>query len=194
MKVVYTDASRLYIDPSNHDFARNYLCDFFVFSDFLKFQSLGISRAFSLVVHCSIFKILVSGFRAATFILYHIQKFLSSKHFVNRSSDRFLFFPSRRDQLFYLITFCRFCQVNNLWTDVQPTLHFSSSTACPKQSAYSFYHTFKLLSSELFLNKFHRPLSISRSALPLSFIHLSSWLPLPCDSFIIIPRYFDFVK
>lgn len=50
----------------------------------------------------------------ATFILYHIQKFLSSKHFVNRSSDRFLFFPSRRDQLFYLITFCRFCQVNNL--------------------------------------------------------------------------------
>ena len=28
--------SHLYIDPSNHDFARNYLCDFFVFSDFLK--------------------------------------------------------------------------------------------------------------------------------------------------------------
>ena len=27
-------------------FARNYLCDFSVFSDFLKFQSLGISRAF----------------------------------------------------------------------------------------------------------------------------------------------------
>ena len=113
---------------------------------------------------------------------------------MNRSSDRFLFFPSRRDQLFYFITFCRFCQVNNLWTDVQPIILFSSPTACPKQSAYSFYHTFTLLSSELFLNKFHRPLSISRSALPLSFIHLSSWLPLPCDSFIIIPRSLDFVK
>ena len=51
-----------------------------------------ISRAFSLVVHCSIFKILVSGFRAATFTLYHIQKLLSSKHFVNCCS--FLLFSS----------------------------------------------------------------------------------------------------
>ena len=59
----------------------------------LKIPNLfGISRAFSLVVHCSIFKILVSGFRAATFKLYHIQKFLSSKHFVNYCS--FLLFSS----------------------------------------------------------------------------------------------------
>ena len=59
----------------------------------LKIPNLfGISRAFSLVVHCSIFKILVSGFRAATFTLYHIQKFLSSKHFVNCCS--FLLFSS----------------------------------------------------------------------------------------------------
>ena len=59
----------------------------------LKIPNLfGISRAFSLVVHCSIFKILVSGFRAATFTLYHIQKFLSSKHFVNCCS--FLLFSN----------------------------------------------------------------------------------------------------
>ena len=186
--------THLYIDPSNHDFARNYLCDFFIFSDFLKFQSLGISRAFSLVVHCSIFKILSKQLSCCNFYIISHSEVLSSKHFVNRSSDRFLFFPSRRDQLFYFITFCRFCQVNNLWTDVQPIILFSSPTACPKQSAYSFYHTFTLLSSELFLNKFHRPLSISRSALPVSFIHLSSRLPLPCDSFIIIPRSLDFVK
>ena len=91
----------------------------------LKIPNLfGISRAFSLVVHCSIFKILVSGFRAATFTLYHIQKLLSSKHFVNCCS--FLFsrtFPSRRDQLFYFITSCPVCQVNILWTKVQ-AVHF----------------------------------------------------------------------
>ena len=137
----------------------------------LKIPNLfGISRAFSLVVHCSIFKILVSGFRAATFTLYHIQKFLSSKHFVNCCS--FLFsraFPSRRDQLFYFITSCPVCQVNNLWTKVQ-TVHFSSSqTSCSKQSAFLFYHTFAFLSSELFLNNLRRSLSISRFVL---------WLPL----------------
>ena len=91
----------------------------------LKIPNLfGISRAFSLVVHCSIFKILVSGFRAATFTLYHIQKFLSSKHFVNCCSFLlFSSFPSRCDQLFYFITSCSVCQVNNLWTKVQ-LVHF----------------------------------------------------------------------
>ena len=68
--------THLYIDPSNHDFARNYLCDFFVFSDFLKFQSLGISRAFSLVVHCSIFKILSKQLSCCNFyIISHSEVF-----------------------------------------------------------------------------------------------------------------------
>ena len=57
-------------------------------------------------------------------LLYHIQKFLSSKHFVNWSSTCFLFIPSRRDQLFYFITFCRFCQVNILWTEVHSIFSF----------------------------------------------------------------------
>ena len=137
----------------------------------LKIPNLfGISRAFSLVVHCSIFKILVSGFRAATFTLYHIQKFLSSKQFVNCCSFLlFSSFPSRCDQLFYFITSCSVCQVNILWTEVQ-IAHFSSPrTSCPKQSASLFYHTFAFLSSELFLNNLHQPLSISRFVL---------WLPL----------------
>ena len=69
--------THLYIDPSNHDFARNYLCDFFVFSDFLKFQSLGISRAFSLVVHCSIFKILSKQLSCCNFyIISHSEVFV----------------------------------------------------------------------------------------------------------------------
>ena len=69
--------AHLYIDPSNHDFARNYLCDFFVFSDFLKFQSLGISRAFSLVVHCSIFKILSKQLSCCNFyIISHSEVFV----------------------------------------------------------------------------------------------------------------------
>ena len=77
-------------------------------------------------MHCSIFKILLKQFFcAATFTLYHIQKFLSSKHFVNWSSACFfLSVPSCRDQLFYFITFCRFCQVNNLWTQVHPSFSF----------------------------------------------------------------------
>ena len=111
----------------------------------LKIPNLfGISRAFSLVVHCSIFKILVSGFRAATFTLYHIQKFLSSKHFVNCCS--FLFsrtFPSRRDQLFYFITSCPVCQVNNLWTKVQAA-HFSfSPNKLPKTVSLSILSHFR---------------------------------------------------
>ena len=111
----------------------------------LKIPNLfGISRAFSLVVHCSIFKILVSGFRAATFTLYHIQKFLSSKHFVNCCS--FLFsrtFPSRRDQLFYFITSCPACQVNILWTKVQ-TAHFSfSPNKLPKTVSLSILSHFR---------------------------------------------------
>ena len=43
---------------------------------------------------------------------------------MNRSSNCFLFIPSRRDQLFYFITFCRFCQVNILWTEVHSTFSF----------------------------------------------------------------------
>ena len=43
---------------------------------------------------------------------------------MNRSSTRFLFIPSRRDQLFYFITFCRFCQVNILWTEVHSVFSF----------------------------------------------------------------------
>ena len=44
---------------------------------------------------------------------------------MNWSSTRFLSVPSRRDQLFYFITFCRFCQVNILWTEVHSTFSFS---------------------------------------------------------------------
>ena len=155
MKVVYTDASRLYIDPSNHDLARNYLFDFFVFSDFLKFQSLGISRAFSLVVHCSIFKILVSGFRAATFTLYHIQKFLSSKQFVNCCSFLFfLTFPSRCDQLFYFITSRSVCQVNNLWTEVQAAHFFLSPNKLPKPVSLSILSHFRFSVKWTFLEHF----------------------------------------
>ena len=111
----------------------------------LKIPNLfGISRAFSLVVHCSIFKILVSGFRAATFTLYHIQKFLSSKHFVNCCS--FLFsrtFPSRRDKLFYFITSCSVCQVNNLWTKVQTAHFFLSPNKLPKTVSLSILSHFR---------------------------------------------------
>ena len=58
-------------------FARNYLCDFSVFSDFLKFQSLGISRAFLLVVHCSIFKILSKQLSCCNFyIISHSEVFV----------------------------------------------------------------------------------------------------------------------
>ena len=58
--------------------------DFFVFSDFLKFQSLGISRAFFACSALFNFQDTFEAvFCAATFTLYHIQKFLSSKHFVN---------------------------------------------------------------------------------------------------------------
>ena len=121
----------------------------------LKIPNLfGISRAFSLVVHCSIFKILVSGFRAATFILYHIQKFLSSKHFVNRSSDRFLFFPSRRDQLFYFITSCPVCQVNNLWTKVQTVHFFLSPNKLPKTVSLSILSHFRFSVKWTFLEHF----------------------------------------
>ena len=54
---------------------------------------------------------------------------MSSKHFANWSSTCFLFIPSRRDQLFYFITFCRFCQVNILWTEV----HSTFSVPVPQQ-------------------------------------------------------------
>ena len=138
----------------------------------LKIPNLfGISRAFSLVVHCSIFKILVSGFRAATFTLYHIQKFLSSKHFVNCCS--FLLFSSFSFSpwpafLFYHISFSlsskQFMNRNS-----SCSLFSSPRTSCPKQSASLFYHTFAFLSNELFLNNLHRSLSISRFVL---------WLPL----------------
>ena len=43
---------------------------------------------------------------------------------MNRSSACFLSVPSRCDQLFYFITFCRFCQVNILWTEVHSTFSF----------------------------------------------------------------------
>ena len=43
---------------------------------------------------------------------------------MNWSSACFLSVPSRRDQLFYFITFCRFCQVNILWTEVHSTFSF----------------------------------------------------------------------
>ena len=48
------------------------------------------------------------------------------------------------------------------WSSLHILFPFSS-TACPKQSAYSFYHTSNILSSELFLNNIPRSLSISRS-------------------------------
>ena len=111
----------------------------------LKIPNLfGISRAFSLVVHCSIFKILVSGFRAATFTLYHIQKFLSSKHFVNCCSFLFfLIFPSRRDQLFYFITSCSVCQVNILWTKIQAVHFFLSPNKLLKTVSLSILSHFR---------------------------------------------------
>ena len=111
----------------------------------LKIPNLfGISRAFSLVVHCSIFKILVSGFRAATFTLYHIQKFLSSKQFVNCCSFLFfLTFPSRCDQLFYFITSRSVCQVNNLWTEVQAAHFFLSPNKLPKTVSLSILSHFR---------------------------------------------------
>ena len=111
----------------------------------LKIPNLfGISRAFSLVVHCSIFKILVSGFRAATFTLYHIQKLLSSKHFVNCCSFLFfLTFPSRRDQLFYFITSCSVCQVNILWTEIQAVHFFLSPNKLPKTVSLSILSHFR---------------------------------------------------
>ena len=43
---------------------------------------------------------------------------------MNRSSTCFLSVPSRRDQLFYFITFCRFCQVNILWTEAHSIFSF----------------------------------------------------------------------
>ena len=119
--------------------------DFFVFSDFLKFQSLGISRAFFACSALFNFQDTFEAvFCAATFTLYHIQKFLSSKHFVNCCS--FLFsrtFPSRRDQLFYFITSCPVCQVNNLWTKVQAA-HFSfSPNKLPKTVSLSILSHFR---------------------------------------------------
>ena len=43
---------------------------------------------------------------------------------MNWSPTCFLSVPSRRDQLFHFITFCRFCQVNILWTEVHSTFSF----------------------------------------------------------------------
>ena len=99
---------------------------------------------------------------------------MSSKQFVNSFANRFfLNLAFQRDQLFYFITFCRFCQVNKLWTHVQPLFFLTFPTARPKQSAFSFYHIFELLSSEFFMNKFART-SISRSVFPLLVLHSPS--------------------
>ena len=112
-------------------------------------------------------------FCAATFTLYHIQKFLSSKQFVNWSSTCFSLrsFSLWPAFLFYHILSILSSKQFMNWSSSIIFFPFSS-TACPKQLAYSFYHTFTVLSSELFLNKFRSPLSISRSVLSLPFIPL----------------------
>ena len=160
----------------------------------LKIPNLfGISRAFSLVVHCSIFKILVSGFRAATFILYHIQKFLSSKQFMNQSSNRSLFpLPeqaAQNSQPLYSIALSLFCQVNFSWTLFQKlncrtpvpffrffSLSFHSLDFRSRATALLLYHIHSPLSRKYIL-RFLRPFcllctkargsgSISQAALP----------------------------
>ena len=59
---------------------------------------------------------------------------------MNQSSTRFLSIPSRRDQLFYFITFCRFCQVNILWTEVHSIFSFPFPRQ-PVQNSYPIHST-----------------------------------------------------
>ena len=90
MKVVYTDASRLYIDPSNYD---SLAITFVIFSSFLTSQDSESLRNFKGFFACSalfnfqdtVLDITFSlpHFRAATFILYHTFELLSSELFVN---------------------------------------------------------------------------------------------------------------
>ena len=122
-------------------------------------------KGFLLVVHCSIFKILSKQLSCCNFILYHLQKFLSSKHFVNRSSTCFLSVPSRRDQLFYFITFCRFCQVNILWTEVHSTFSFSFLNSLSKTVSLFILPHFKLFVKWTFLEQL-QPLTVD---LPIRF-------------------------
>ena len=135
-----------------------------------------------------------SSFRAATFILYHLQKFLSSKHFVNWSPTCFLSVPSRRDQLFYFITFCRFCQVNILWTEVHSIFSFPFPRQ-PVQNSQPIHST--TLQAFCQVNfSWTTPTANCRSPDPFhSFpCPLFSQLSLSCDSFIIISHFFYRVK
>ena len=151
------------IDPWHHDLFRSQLpVWFFRLFWLLKVPNFfGFSRVLYFVVHCSIFKVPRCNSWAATFILYHISKFLSSELFVNvfelsfipsSRLSAFLFFfcdRCRVRQPIYYITLLSFCQVNKLWTRsgsfhlFPPTLSLFRATAC------LLYHIFRFLSSEL---------------------------------------------
>ena len=95
---------------------------------------------------------------------------------MNRSSTRFLSIPSRRDQLFYFITFCRFCQVNILWTEVHSIFSFPFPQQ-PVQNSQPIHSTTLQTFCQVNFSwtTSTAPLSISRSVsrFSLSFILLT---------------------
>ena len=82
-------------------------------------------------------------------------------------------------QLLYYITFRSFCQVNILWTEVQPVFFSLRFSPWP---AFLFYHILSILSSKHFMNwsSFHIFFSFSSTACPkqsaYSFYHTSNVL------------------
>ena len=93
------------IDPWHHDLFRSQLpVWFFRLFWLLKVPNFfGFSRVLYFVVHCSIFKVPRCNLWAATFILYHISKFLSSELFVNVFELSFI--PSSRLSAFLFLLF-----------------------------------------------------------------------------------------
>ena len=75
-------------------------------------------------------------------------------------------------QLLHYITFRSFCQVNILWTEVQPAFSFHSFLPWP---AFLFYHILSILSSKQFMNSSSSTVFFSSTACPkqsaYSFYH-----------------------
>ena len=179
------------IDPWHHDLFRSQLpVWFFRLFWLLKVPNFfGFSRVLYFVVHCSIFKVPRRNSWAATFILYHISKFLSSELFVNvfelsfipsSRLSAFLFFfcdHCRVRQPIYYITLLSFCQVNKLWTRSGSFhLFFPDSLAFPCDSLSIISHL-SLLVKWTFCEVFTPPL-FTLLRFPATALLLYHLLPL----------------